>query len=301
MYERRRRRPPSRLNYNALGNPTDECLDDQIQQLTEEMETLRHELDEVCMRDSSSRVESRLPLHMLTPSDQSVQDERCEWQATLDRNSRCEHCNDEEHRKVQTRLEKEARLEYEERRLEHELRIRRESQPRLELVARREERREVQARLEQEARREEDRQEQVRLEREARLRHQLEQRSRREWQASLERDALHEERCHLQARFSEWDARLENEERRQRELRARVEGEARLEDDDRERRGWQVRYDSRFGREMGSMRLKHEPFQEERETMFEPVQLDSDLRWQRDLDLHRCDYRYEPTHQSNFL
>ena len=43
---------------------------------------------------------------------------------------------------------------------------------------------------------------------------------------------------------------------------------------------------------MGSMRLKHEPFQGERETMFEPVRLDSDLRSQRDLDLDRSDYRY---------
>ena len=62
------------------------------------------------------------------------------------------HCNDEERRQVQARLEQEARLEEEERRLEHELRIRRESQARLERKARREERRQVQARLEQEGR-----------------------------------------------------------------------------------------------------------------------------------------------------
>ena len=45
VYDRRRRRPPSRLNYHALENPTEERLDDQIQQLSEEMETLRHDLD----------------------------------------------------------------------------------------------------------------------------------------------------------------------------------------------------------------------------------------------------------------
>ena len=38
VYDRRRRRP-SRLNYHALGNPTEERPDDQIQQLTKDMET----------------------------------------------------------------------------------------------------------------------------------------------------------------------------------------------------------------------------------------------------------------------
>ena len=123
----------------------------------------------------------------------------------------------------------------------------------------------------------------------------------------MERDARHEKRRQLQARLSEWDARLEYEERHQRELRAKHEREARLEDDDRERREWEVCNDSRFDRELGSMRLKHEPFQGdlERDTMFEPVRLDSDLHSQPHLDLdrsrgfiplplNRSDYRYVP-------
>ena len=101
-------------------------------------------------------------------------------------------------------------------------------------------------------------------------------------------------RRELQARLSEWDARLEYEERRKREIRARLEREARLEDDDGERRDWEVRHDSRFDRQIGSMRLKHEPFQEEQDSMFEPVRLDSDPHSQPQLDLDRSDYRYVP-------
>ena len=110
----------------------------------------------------------------------------------------------------------------------------------------------------------------------------------------MERDAHDEKRRQLQARLSEWDARLEYEERRKRELRARLERETRLEDDDRERRDWEVRHDSRFDREMGSMRRKHEPFQEERDSMFEPVRLDNDPHSQPHLDLDRSDYRHVP-------
>ena len=45
---------------------------------------------------------------------------------------------------------------------------------------------------------------------------------------------------------------------------------------------------------MESMRRKHEPFQEERDSMFEPVRLDNDPHSQPHLDLDRSDYRYVP-------
>ena len=60
---------------------------------------------------------------MWTPCERGFNEERREWQAMLERNSRREDCNDEERRQVQARLGQEARLEYEERRIKHELRI----------------------------------------------------------------------------------------------------------------------------------------------------------------------------------
>ena len=55
------------------------------------------------------------------------------------------------------------------------------------------------------------------------LKNELEQRSCREWQARLELDARREERRQVQARLSEWDARLEDEERHPQLLRGRLE------------------------------------------------------------------------------